>query len=173
VSLVEKRAPVFELEGVANGEFVTVDLEELHGQWVIVFFYPLDFSFVCPTEIRGFNERSEQFAELGAQILAISVDSKYAHLAWQNGDLGEVAYPLLSDITKQVSRRYGVLLEEQGISLRGLFIIDPEGIVRYEVVHDEDAGRSVAETLRVLQALQTGHLCPVDWQPGDEDLGEA
>ena len=173
MSLVKKRAPVFELEGVDNGEFVTVDLEELHGQWVVVFFYPLDFTFVCPTEIRGFNEHHEELAKLGAQILSISVDSKYAHLAWQKGDLGEIAYPMLSDITRQVSRRYGVLLEDRGVSLRGLFIIDPEGIMRYEVVHDEEIGRSVEETLRVLQALQTGHLCPVDWQPGEEDLGEA
>ena len=172
MSLVGKPAPIFELEGVDNGEFSTANLEDLKGKWVVLLFYPLDFTFVCPTEIRGFSERHAEFERLDAQVLAISVDSKYAHLAWQKGELGEIAYPMLSDLTKQVSRRYRVLLEDEGVSLRGLFIIDPEGTVRNEVVHDQDIGRSVEETLRVLSALQTGHLCPVDWQPGDEDLGE-
>ena len=173
MSLVTMSAPPFEVEGVIDGEFGTVSLGDFTGKWVVLFFYPLDFTFICPTEIREFSRRHAEFDELNAQVLAISVDSKYAHLAWQNGELGEIAYPMLSDITKQVSRQYQVLLEDESVALRGLFIIDPEGIVRYELVHDQDIGRSVGETLRVLQALQTGHLCPVDWRPGEEDLGEA
>jgi peroxiredoxin (alkyl hydroperoxide reductase subunit C) len=173
MSLVSKPAPKFELEAVSGGEFTSVKLEELAGKWVVLFFYPLDFTFVCPTEIKEFSAQHEQFEKLGAQVLSASVDSKYSHLAWQKHELGEIAYPMLSDITKRVSRAYGVLLEEEGCALRGLFIIDPEGIVRYEVVHELDVGRNVEETLRVLQALQSGGLCPVNWQPGEATLEPA
>lgn len=172
MSIVAQQAPNFELEGVVNGEFTKVNLQDLRGKWVVVFFYPLDFTFVCPTEIREFSKRRDEFEGCSCEILAVSVDSKYSHLAWQR-EIGPTAYPMLSDITKQVSRRYGVLLENEGVSLRGLFIVDPEGIVRYELVHDLSVGRSVGETLRVLQALQTGELCPIDWQPGQETLGPA
>jgi peroxiredoxin (alkyl hydroperoxide reductase subunit C) len=172
MTLVGRQAPDFALEGVRAGEFVDVALRELRGQWVVLFFYPLDFTFVCPTEIREFSKRSAEFAEVNAQILAVSVDSKYAHLAWQR-EIGPTTYPMLADITKRVSREYGVLLEDEGVALRGLFIIDPDGTVRYELVHDLSVGRSVGETLRVLKALQTGELCPVDWQPGMETLGAA
>ncbi|MEN6641364.1 MAG: peroxiredoxin [Armatimonadia bacterium] len=173
MSLVGRQAPTFELEGVHRGEFEKFRLEDYKGKWVVLFFYPLDFTFVCPTEIREFHQRRGEFEKLGADLLAASVDSKYTHLAWQKGELGEISYPMLSDLTKSVARRYGVLLEDQGIALRGLFIIDPEGVVQYEVVHGLDVGRSVDETLRVLQALQTGALCPVNWQPGEADLGKA
>jgi peroxiredoxin (alkyl hydroperoxide reductase subunit C) len=170
MSLVTKQAPGFELEGVADGDFTKVTLQEMSGRWVILFFYPLDFTFVCPTEILEFSRRRAEFEKLGAQILSVSVDSKYSHLAWQK-EIGAVAYPMLSDITKQISREYGVLLEDQGVALRGLFIIDPTGIVRYELIHDLSVGRSVGETMRVLEALQTGELCPVNWQPGEQTLG--
>lgn len=172
MSLVTKKAPDFELEGVLNGEFKTVRLSDFEGKWLVQFFYPLDFTFVCPTEIREFNRRLREFQEAGAEIISLSVDSKYSHLAWQK-EIGSIGYPMLSDITKEVCRNYGVLLEDQGVALRGLFIIDPEGIVRYELIHDLSVGRSVEETLRVLKALQTGELCPIDWQPGQQTLGEA
>jgi alkyl hydroperoxide reductase subunit AhpC len=170
MSMVTRSAPTFELEGVVHGEFMKVDLEGYRGRWAVLFFYPLDFTFVCPTEILEFSKRAQEFARVHAQVLAVSVDSKHAHLAWQK-EIGGISYPMLSDITKRVSQQYGVLLPEEGVSLRGLFIIDPEGVIRYELVHDLSVGRSVSETLRVLQALQTGELCPVDWQPGEETLG--
>ncbi|MFO7947217.1 MAG: peroxiredoxin [Armatimonadota bacterium] len=172
MSIVNRPAPDFQLEGVHDGEFVEISLDDYKGQWVILFFYPLDFTFVCPTELREFSRRHDEFEDLDARVLAVSVDSKYSHLAWQNTDLGDIVYPMLSDITRHTSRRYGVLLEDEGIALRGLFIIDPEGTVQYEVVHGTDVGRSVDETVRVLQALQTESLCPVGWQPGDPTLDE-
>lgn len=173
MSLVGRQAPDFELEGVSAGEFQEFRLGDYRGKWIVLFFYPLDFTFVCPTEIQEFNRRLEEFGKLGAEVLAVSVDSKYTHLAWQKAELGDIAYPMLSDLTHRTARRYGVLIEDEGVALRGLFIIDPEGLVQYEVVHGLEVGRSVDETLRVLQALQTGSLCPVNWQPGTPDLGKA
>lgn len=152
-----------------------VSLADYRGKWLVLFFYPLDFTFVCPTEITALSDRYEEFQELGADILGVSVDSVYSHLAWmkhprdQHG-LGGIRYPLASDITKEVSRDYGVLIEEEGIALRGLFIIDPDGILQYAVINNLNIGRSTDETLRVLQALQTGGLCPSDWKPGKELL---
>ncbi len=172
MSMVTRRAPGFVLEGVVRGEFTQVELESYRGRWVVLFFYPLDFTFICPTEILEFSKRAEEFRGAQAEVLAVSVDSKYAHLAWQK-EIGGISYPMLSDITKRVSQEYGVLLPEEGVSLRGLFIIDPEGVIRYELVHDLSVGRSVSETRRVLTALQTGELCPVDWQPGEVTLGTA
>jgi len=167
---VGQQAPDFTLEGVRDGEFVSVTLSEQLGSWVVLFFYPLDFTFVCPTEIRGFAQRRDEFAALGAKVFAASVDSKYSHLAWCEHELGELGFPLLSDLTREVARSYQVLLPDEGHTLRGLFIVDPDGILRYMVVHDNNVGRNTDETLRVLQALQTGELCPVDWQPGEQTL---
>ena len=172
MSLVSQQAPDFALEGVVGGEFMKVHLRAQRGKWVALFFYPLDFTFVCPTEIKEFSRRKEEFAACNCEVLAVSVDSKFSHLAWQK-EIGPISYPMLSDITKQISRHYGILLENEGVSLRALFLIDPEGVIRYELVHDLSVGRSVTETLRVLQALQTGELCPIDWQPGEETLGSA
>ncbi len=169
---VGQPAPDFTLNGVMGREFTKVSLSDYKGKWVVFFFWPLDFTFVCPTEVTEFTKRYKEIQDLGAQVLGASVDSQYAHLAWVD-DIGEQAYPLLSDITKEVSRRYGVLIEDEGIALRGLFIIDPEGIIRYSVVHDLSVGRNVDETIRVLAALQTGELCPVGWEPGEETLGAA
>jgi len=141
----------------------------------VLFFYPLDFTFVCPTEITALSDRYEEFVALGADVLGVSVDSVYSHRAWintpreKNGIAG-LKFPLASDITKQVSRDYGVLVEEEGVSLRGLFIIDPDGILQYAVIHNMNVGRSVDETLRVLEALQTSGLCPADWKPGQKTL---
>lgn len=164
-------APGFELEGVLDGEFMSARLDDYAGTWVVLFFYPLDFTFVCPTEIRGFAGRLKEFEALGAQVIGASVDSKYSHLAWAERDFGKLGFPLLSDIKREATEAYGVLLPDEGIALRGTFIIDPEGVLRYAVVHDNSIGRNTDETLRVLQALQTGELCPIDWKPGEETLG--
>lgn len=169
---VGQPAPNFTMEGVIGKEFKEFSLSDFRGQWVVLFFYPLDFTFVCPTEIVGFNDRYDEFRKLNAEILGASVDSKFSHLAWISNELGDLHYPLLSDITKDVARQYGILIEKAGISLRGLYIIDPNGILRYELVHDLGVGRSVDETLRVLEALQTGELCPINWRKGSETLGK-
>lgn len=170
--LVGKNAPHFAMNAVTgNGQdFVRVNLDEYKGKWLVLFFYPLDFTFVCPTEITGYSKRAEEFKALNAEILGVSVDSEHSHKAWINGDLGQLNFPLASDMTKKVSEDYGVLIEEEGIALRGLFIINPDGVLQYSVVHDLNVGRSVDETLRVLKALQTGGLCPLDWEDGEELL---
>lgn len=164
-------APSFSLEGVVNQEFKRISLADYHGTWVVLFFYPGDFTFVCPTEIKGFNTALKAFKQAGAQVLAASVDSKFAHLAWiRSGALGALEYPLLSDPGGRVARAYGVLNEESTTARRGLFIIDPNGVVQYMVVHSDRVGRSVDETLRVLKALQTEELCPINWKPGDKTI---
>ena len=168
---VGQPAPDFTLEGVRDGEFVSVTLSEQLGSWVVLFFYPLDFTFVCPTEIRGFAQRRDEFEALGTKVFAASVDSKYSHLAWCEHDLGALGFPLLSDLTRDVARSYGVLLPDEGHTLRGTFIIDPDGILRWMVVSDNSVGRSVTETVRALKALQTGNLCPVEWEPGESFVG--
>ncbi len=170
--LVGRKAPNFNM-ATATGDgndFGRVTLDDYKGKWLVMFFYPLDFTFVCPTEITGYSKRYDEFKALGTDVLGVSVDSEHSHKAWINGDLGKLAFPLASDMTKQVSLDYGVLIEEEGIALRGLFIIDPEGNVKYSAVHDLNVGRSVDETLRVLKALQTGGLCPVDWTEGEDLL---
>ena len=170
--LVGKQAPDFKFNAVTgNGEeFVQIKLDDYKGKWLVLFFYPLDFTFVCPTEITGYSKQIDKFKELGAEVLGVSVDSEHSHKAWINSSLGQINFPLASDMTKKVSDDYGVLIEEEGIALRGLFIINPEGVLQYSVVHDLNVGRSVDETLRVLQALQTGGLCPMDWEVGEDLL---
>jgi len=166
---VGQPAPGFALRGVAGGDFVDVKLSDYRGTWVVLFFYPLDFTFVCPTEIQGFARHNAEFEALGAQVLGASVDSEHSHKAWIERDFGSLPFPLLSDIKREATEAYGVLLPD-GIALRGTFIVDPEGTLRYAVVHDNDIGRNTDETLRVLQALQTGALCPIDWRPGEPTL---
>jgi peroxiredoxin 2/4 len=170
--LVGKSAPGFDLEvAKGNGEgFGRVNLESYRGKWLVLFFYPLDFTFVCPTEITAMSTRLDEFKKLGAEVLGVSTDSVHSHKAWINSDLGKINYPLASDQRHEVSQKYGVYLEDEGISLRGLFIIDPEGVVKYQLVHDNNIGRNVDEVLRVLQALQSGGLCPINWKPGDKNL---
>jgi len=168
---VGQEAPDFQLQGFEGDGFKEIRLSDYRGKWVVLFFYPLDFTFVCPTEIIAFNKKLSEFQKLGAVVLGASVDSVYSHKAWLR-ELGGLKYPLLSDITKEVSRNYGVLIEEKGIALRGLFIIDPNGVLRYHLVHELSVGRSVDETLRVLQALQTGENCPANWIPGQKTLGK-
>lgn len=169
---VGKAAPNFSMAtALGDGtDFGQASLEDYKGKWLVLFFYPLDFTFVCPTEITAYSKQYDVFTKAGAEVLAVSVDSEHSHKAWINSSLGPVKFPIASDMTKSVSRDYGVLVEEAGIALRGLFIIDPEGIVKYSVVHDLNVGRSVGETLRVLKALQSGGLCAIDWNEGDDHL---
>lgn len=170
---VGSSAPGFILETTQSDSGMS--LAEYLGRWLVLFFYPLDFSHVCPTEIMALSDRYDEFTELDAEILGVSGDSIYTHRAWmrtprdENGIAG-IRFPLAADLTRQVSRNYGVLVEEEGIPQRGLFIIDPAGILQYSVVHNMNIGRSVDETLRVLEALQAGGLCAADWHPGDELL---
>jgi alkyl hydroperoxide reductase subunit AhpC len=152
-----------------------IALSDYAGQWLVFFFYPLDFTFVCPTEITALSDRYEEFTALGADVLGASTDSVHSHFAWLNTPLDKngiagVKYPLVADYKKETARAYGVLDESSGVAQRGLFIIDPEGVLRYAVVTNDNVGRSVDETLRVLQALQTGGLCAADWKPGKKLL---
>lgn len=173
VAQIGKPAPEFTTQAYVNGEIKEVSLRDYRGKWVVLFFWPLDFTFVCPTEIQGFNEKRADFEKANAQILGCSVDSVYSHKAWSEGSLGQMGYPMLSDISHRISRDYGVLMEDKGISLRGVFIIDPDGNLRSYVVNDLSVGRNVEEVLRVVQAFQTGELCPVGWKPGEKTLGKA
>ncbi len=177
--IVGQRAPEFALEGVLNGNFSTYRLTDFRGKWLVLFFYPLDFTFVCPTEILAFSDRLGEFQKLGAEVLGASVDSKYSHLAWterprEEGGIKGLAYPLLEDLGKELSRGYGVLSPDGLVALRGLFLIDPEGVVQHATINNLGVGRSVDETLRVLQAFQFvrehGEVCPADWKPGTKTM---
>jgi len=177
IAKVGQPAPDFNLPSTKNLEKLdeNVKLSDYKGKWLIQVFYPLDFTFVCPTELTAFSDRIDEINGVGAEVLGISTDSVHSHRAWlrtprdQNGIEG-LKYPLASDTGGRLARKYNILVEEENIALRGLFIIDPEGILRYSVVHDLNLGRSVDETLRVLQGLQTGGLCAADWTPGQENL---
>ena len=164
-------APVFSLDAVVGQEFKRISLADYRGKWVVLFFYPNDFTFVCPTEIKGFNAALDEFGKRNAVVLGVSADSKYSHLAWiKRGDLGDLKFPLLSDFTKETAGRYGVLNRQDGAARRGLFIIDPKGTLQYVLIHNDDVGRSIEETLRVVDALQTGSLCPLGWKPGQKTI---
>jgi alkyl hydroperoxide reductase subunit AhpC len=166
------KAPDFTLQGISEGRISDYSLNSYQGKWLILFFYPADFTFICPTEVSGFSKMESEFRLEKAEILGLSVDSLETHRAWIE-ELGGVNYPLLSDEEKKVSRAYGVLDEKQGVSLRAAFIINPKGEVSYLVVSHMNVGRSIEETLRVLKALRTERLCPSEWKPGEEtgDLG--
>ncbi len=177
--IVGRQAPDFSLEGVLNGRFATYRLSDYKGKWVVLFFYPLDFTFVCPTEILAFSDRLGEFKKVGAEVLGASVDSKYSHLAWtekrrEEGGIKSLAYPLLEDLGKELAEEYGVLDEKGRVALRGLFIIDPDGVVQHATINNTSVGRSVDETLRVLQAFQFvrehGEVCPADWKPGTKSM---
>jgi alkyl hydroperoxide reductase subunit AhpC len=168
---VGKKAPNFHLEGTQDGNFNAYSLSDYRGKWVVLYTYPLDFTFICPTEITGYSARYSDFERLNAQVFGLSTDSVHSHKAWLK-DLGVLKHPLLSDMTHDVSDAYGCLIAEKGITLRATFIIDPEGILRYACYNDLDVGRSVDETLRVLEALQTGERCPMNWKPGEKTLGK-
>ena len=162
-------APVFSLEGVEGGRVRTFSLADYRKRWVVLFFYPADFTFVCPTEIRGFEAHGKEFESCGCQVLAISVDDVASHKAWAE-ELGGVSYPLLCDPARQACRAYGVLNEADGRAFRATFIVSPDGRIAWALVSPMNVGRSVEETFRVLKALQTGRLCPADWRPGEPTL---
>lgn len=167
MSMIGHPAPQFTTQAVVEGgNFKTVSLSDYKGKWVVLFFYPLDFTFVCPTEITQFRDFAGKFKEAGAAVLGCSVDSVHSHRRWIKDDLGELGYPLLEDITKRISRDYGVLLEDKGIATRGTFIIDPEQNVQYAGIHNLNVGRDANEILRVVTALQSGELCGAGWKPG-------
>src|SRR5882724_10199297 len=175
--MVGQPSPDFEMASTKNIEKLNenVKLSDYSGRWLVLVFYPLDFTFVCPTELTAFSDSYEEFQGIGADVIGISTDSAFSHRAWiqtprNKGGVEGLVYPLAADSTKQVSSDYGVLIQDKGIALRGLFIIDPEGVLRYKVVHDLGIGRSVDETLRVIQALQTGGLCQANWRPGQETI---
>ncbi|KKD34441.1 peroxiredoxin [Limnoraphis robusta Tam1] len=173
-------APEFTATAVIDQEFKTIKLSDYRGKYVVLFFYPLDFTFVCPTEITAFSDRTEEFTQLNTQILGVSVDSEFSHLAWiqtdrKSGGVGDLKYPLVSDIKKDISAAYNVLDPEAGIALRGLFIIDKEGVIQHATINNLAFGRNVDETLRTLQAIQyvqanPDEVCPAGWKPGEKTM---
>lgn len=176
VAIVQKPAPAFKTTAVVEGTFKDVALSDFLGQWVVLFFYPLDFTFVCPTEILAFNDALADFKAINTVVLGASTDSHFSHLAWatqprKQGGLGpDLTLPLLADKSMRIARDYGVLIEEEGIALRGLFIVDPKGVLRQITVNDLPVGRSVDETLRLVKAFQFtdehGEVCPANWSEG-------
>lgn len=162
-------APSLALEGVEGGRVRRFSLEDFRGRWVVLFFYPADFTFVCPTEIRGFQNRLAEFKACMCDVLAISVDDVASHRAWAE-ELAGVSFPLLSDPSRAACRAYGVLNDADDRAFRATFVISPRGTIAYMVVSPMNVGRSVDETLRVVQALGTGRLCPADWRPGEPTL---
>jgi peroxiredoxin (alkyl hydroperoxide reductase subunit C) len=177
--LVGKEAPEFKAQAVMpDGSFKEVSLSDYRGKYVVLFFYPLDFTFVCPTEIIAFSEAAGQFDALNVQLLGCSIDSHFTHLAWRNtprteGGLGDIQYPLVADLDKRIAEAYDVLLP-MGIALRGLFLIDKDGVVRHQVVNDLPLGRNVEEALRMVKALQfheeNGEVCPANWHEGQDSM---
>ena len=179
-TLVTKEAPDFTAQAVMpDNSFAEVKLSSYRGKYVVLFFYPLDFTFVCPSEIIAFDAALPRFEQKNAQVLGCSVDSHFTHLAWKNtprkqGGIGPIKYPLVSDLTKQIAKDFGVLLEQGGVALRGLFLIDRKGVVRHALINDLPLGRSVDEALRVLDALrfheEHGDVCPANWHEGEEAM---
>jgi len=177
--LTGRQAPDFKADAVVAGEFKEVSMSDYRGKYVILFFYPLDFTFVCPTELHAFQDRLDEFKKRNVEVIGVSVDSKFSHLAWLNtpkkvGGIEGVTYPLVSDLNKTISADYDVLVEGAGIAYRGLFLIDKDGVVQHQVVNALSLGRSIDETLRVIDALQFceehGEVCPADWHKGDEGM---
>ena len=177
---VGQPAPEFTATAVVDQEFKDIKLSDYRGKYVVLFFYPLDFNFVCPTEITAFSDRHQDFSAIGTEILGVSVDSPFSHLAWiqsdrKSGGVGDLNYPLVSDIKKEISLAYNVLDSNEGVALRGLFIIDKDGVIQHSTVNNLSFGRSVDETLRTLQAIQyvqshPDEVCPAGWQPGDKTM---
>lgn len=178
--LIGRPAPDFKTKAVVGGQIVDdFSLQDYHGKYVFFFFYPLDFTFVCPTELHAFQERIEEFSKRGAEVVACSVDSCYSHFAWvstpkSKGGIEGVSYPIVSDLNKTISRDYGVLFEEEGVSFRGQFLIDKKGIIRHQLINDLPIGRSVDEALRLLDALifheEHGEVCPANWRAGEKSM---
>jgi alkyl hydroperoxide reductase subunit AhpC len=182
MSLIRKPAPVFVAPAWHNGDFVDIDIRSFHGKYVVLFFYPLDFTFVCPTEIIAFNNKAKEFKDTNCELLAVSVDSKFSHMEYtlksrKEGGLGPMDIPLISDLNKEISRAYGCLCEdggEIGVSYRATYIIDRNGIVRHSSINDLPVGRNPDEYLRLVKAFQYvdthGEVCPANWQPGQKTM---
>jgi lipoyl-dependent peroxiredoxin subunit C len=176
---VGDKFPTFDLKAVVSTEpkaaFAEVSDASYPGKWKVVFFWPKDFTFVCPTEIAAFGKLEDAFAERDAQLLGVSTDSEFVHLAWRRSheDLRNLPFPMLADIKRELSTALGILDKAEGVALRATFIVDPEGIVRFVSVNDLSVGRNPGEVLRVLDALQTDELCPCNWQKGEETLKAA
>lgn len=181
MTMVGKQAPDFDLEGFFKGDFKKYKLSDFKGKWVLLLFYPLDFTFVCPTEVLSFSKGSGDFSEKNCQILGISVDSKFVHKAWvetklEDGGLGgDLEFPLLADLKKKTAEDYGVLLSDAGVAYRGLYLIDPNGVVMHATVNNLSVGRSVGEAYRVLKAFQfvtshEGEVCPANWDEGQDAM---
>lgn len=165
--MIDQPAPQFTTDAVVNGGDVKkISLSDYKGKYVVLFFYPLDFTFVCPTEITQFRDALKDFKAAGAEVLGCSVDSVHSHKRWLKDDLGDLNYPLLADLTKRISRDYGVLLEDKGIATRGTFVIDPDQKIQYMGIHNTNVGRDANEILRVVQGLQSGELCGAGWKKG-------
>ena len=178
-AFVSQLAPDFKAEAYVDGGFREISLSQFKGKKIVLFFYPLDFTFVCPTEILAFADALEEFKKRDTAVLGVSVDSKFTHHAWANtaredGGIKGVNYPLISDLNKQIAREYGVLMEGQGIALRGLFIINKDGILKHSTINHLDLGRNIAEVLRLLDAVdyseQHGEVCPANWKKGDKAM---
>lgn len=180
MSLVGKQAPAFSAKAVVNDQIIDrFELEDFKGKYVILFFYPLDFTFVCPTELHAFQEKHQDFLKRGAEVVGCSVDSQFSHFAWlsmpkNQGGIQGVNYPLVADLNKSISRDYEVLKEEEGVAYRGLFLIDKEGVIRHQLINDLPLGRSVDEALRMLDALiyfeKNGEVCPANWKNGEKAM---
>lgn len=176
---VGDRFPQFKLKATVGIDaletaFTEIDNDTYEGQWLCVFFYPKDFTFVCPTEIKGFGDMDRQFKDRDCQILSASTDSEFVHLAWRRDhkDLKDLPFPMLADINKNLSRELGIL-DDEGVARRAAFLVDPEGVIRFVYVTEGSVGRNPSEVLRVLDALQTDELCPCNWTPGEETLEAA
>jgi peroxiredoxin (alkyl hydroperoxide reductase subunit C) len=178
-ALVAKSAPNFTAQAVMpDGSFKEIKLSDYKGKYVILFFYPLDFTFVCPTDIIAFSNTRGDFKKRNTEVLGVSVDSHFSHLAWRNtdrknGGLGDIAYPLVSDLNKKITYDYGVM-HEAGIAFRGLFLIDKEGVVQHQVINNLPLGRNIDEALRMVDALQfhenNGEVCPANWKSGEDGM---
>ncbi len=177
--LVGNNAPYFKTNALVNGSQKEVSLDDYKGKWKVLFFYPLDFTFVCPTEITAFSDAADKFKNLGCELIACSVDSFFSHLAWtqqprNKGGLGEIKFPILADLNKQVARDYEVLIEDAGVALRGLFLIDNNNIIQHATINNLSVGRNPDEILRLVEAYQYtakhGEVCPAGWTSGSDTM---
>jgi lipoyl-dependent peroxiredoxin subunit C len=173
---VGDKFPAFDLKSVVSldlkNAFVNLNNDSYKGKWLVVFFWPKDFTFVCPTEIAAFGKLNGDFADRDAQVLGVSTDSEFVHLAWRqnHADLKDLPFPMLADIKRELSTALGILDKQEGVALRATFIVDPDGVIRFVSVNDLSVGRNVSEVLRTLDALQTDELCPCNWQKGEAVL---
>ncbi len=176
---VGEKFPNFKLNAVISlekgKEFQVITESTNRGKWQVIFFWPMDFTFICPTEIAEFGKRNKDFADRDAQVLGASTDTQFVHLAWRNNhpELKGLPYPMLADTKRELSSALGILHKDEGVALRATYILDPEGVIRWVTVNDLSVGRNVDETLRVLDALQTDELCPCNWKKGEKTLGKA